>query len=811
VGVRLTHPSRKIFLSDRPETPVPTVRELFARKDWSKVPIGQPDAWPASLKTVVGLMLGSRFPMFIAWGPQLTFLYNDAYAPILGAKHPGAFGAGFQDVWSEIWQDIGPLAERALAGEATWLEDLPLVMRRHGYDEETWFTFSYSPAFDDSGAIAGVFCACTETTEKVLAVRRNAAERHRLEQLFGEAPAFMALLSGPDHVFELANKAYMQLVGYREILGKTARAALPEVEGQGFFQLLDGVYQSGEPFVGRQVPLQVQRTAGSEPEQAYVDFVYQPIRDSAGTVTGIFVTGYDVTDLHIAQDRLRIAQQAGGIGSFELYPASRTVSVSEEFCHIWGVPVTSTASVNDLFESVHPDDRERVLTGGAEIDGESLGYIEYRIIRRDNGKVRWIARRGEAIFDASSDVGRLAGVIYDITDRRLAEEALASHARNLETLNRTGAALAGDLDISSIVQRVTDAGVELIGADFGAFFYNVTDREGERLTLYTLAGADRSQFEDFGHPRPTDVFRPTFEGTAIVRSDDITKDPRYGNNSPYFGMPKNHLPVRSYLAVPVKSRGGEVIGGLFFGNKNPGVFTHAHEELINGIASQAAIAFDNARLYQEAQFEIERRRRAEEHQQLLINELNHRVKNTLAIVQSLAQQSFGKGKPADVARNAFEARLQALSTAHNLLTRKNWEEASLSDIIATAVGAAAGAAAEQVSLNGPEVILPPQTAVSVAMAVHELSTNALKYGALSVAEGSISVSWNVEANDAGGDPRLHVQWKEAGGPAVVPPEGRGFGSRMIERGLASELQGTVELKFESDGVRCTIDAPLPKE
>ncbi len=134
-------------------------------------PLGAPQHWPNSLRTIVSLMLASKFPMFVAWGPELAFIYNDAYAVILGNKHPHAMGARFEDIWREIWAEIGPLARRALAGEATWLEDLPLLMDRHGFEEQTYFTFSYSPARDDDGAIAGVFCACTETTEKVVGVQ----------------------------------------------------------------------------------------------------------------------------------------------------------------------------------------------------------------------------------------------------------------------------------------------------------------------------------------------------------------------------------------------------------------------------------------------------------------------------------------------------------------------------------------------------------------------------------------------------------------------------------------------------------------
>ncbi|BDA85541.1 hypothetical protein Sa4125_30830 [Aureimonas sp. SA4125] len=143
--------------------------------DWSNSPLGFPGDWPQCLRSVVGVMLGSKFPMFLAWGPDLGLLYNDAYAEILGTKHPEALGRLFQDVWGEIWSDILPFIETALSGHATWLENLPLRMNRRGYVEDTFFTFSYSPASDDEGHIVGMFCVCTETTAQVLAERRREA------------------------------------------------------------------------------------------------------------------------------------------------------------------------------------------------------------------------------------------------------------------------------------------------------------------------------------------------------------------------------------------------------------------------------------------------------------------------------------------------------------------------------------------------------------------------------------------------------------------------------------------------------------
>jgi PAS domain S-box-containing protein len=203
-------------------------------------------------------------------------------------------------------------------------------------------------------------------------------------------------------------------------------------------------------------------------------------------------------------------------------------------------------------------------------------------------------------FTASPLLDEAGNPIGTVIEARNVEQDKAEQAR-FDALNRAGQALASELDLSRIVQIVTDAGVQLSGAQFGAFFYNVINEAGESFLLYSLSGAERSDFDSFGHPRATQVFAPTFKGEGVVRSDDITKDPRYGKNSPHHGMPKGHLPVRSYLAVPVTSRSGEVIGGLFFAHSDVGIFTAESEQLLLGLAGQAAVAIDNARLFEAAQ------------------------------------------------------------------------------------------------------------------------------------------------------------------------------------------------------------------
>jgi signal transduction histidine kinase len=227
------------------------------------------------------------------------------------------------------------------------------------------------------------------------------------------------------------------------------------------------------------------------------------------------------------------------------------------------------------------------------------------------------------VIAPNGEIGYIIHRVEDVTDFvriKDAERAQREIARDLlrretearsraELLNRIGPALVSELESDRLVQKVTDLATQLTGAEFGALFHNVINEQGESYTLYTLSGVPREHFEKFPMPRNTAVFGPTFRGESVVRSDDITQDPRYGKNAPYYGMPPGHLPVKSYLAAPVISRSGEVLGGLFFGHSTPAIFTNQHEELIAGIAGQAGVALDNARLFEQVRRE---RIRAEE-------------------------------------------------------------------------------------------------------------------------------------------------------------------------------------------------------
>ncbi|MBA2686841.1 MAG: response regulator [Gemmatimonadaceae bacterium] len=307
-------------------------------------------------------------------------------------------------------------------------------------------------------------------------------------------------------------------------------------------------------------------------------------------------------DLHALAERLRLATESSAVGTWDYDPETDRSTWDERSGEILGIVPGQVETFTDFSRAVHPDDRQRLAQArAAALDPVGNGdyRTEYRIVLPD-GRLRWIDARGRVLFEGEGESRkplRFIGTVMDISERKETEHTLREEAQIVDTLQRIGGTLTAELKIDRIVQVVTDEATKLTNAQFGAFFYNVIDDKGEAFTLYTISGVPREAFSKFPMPRNTAVFSPTFHGTEIVRSADIRVDARYGKNEPYFGMPKGHLPVVSYLAVPVKSNTGEVIGGLFFGHEKEGVFTETSERLAIGIAGWAAVAMDNARLY----------------------------------------------------------------------------------------------------------------------------------------------------------------------------------------------------------------------
>jgi signal transduction histidine kinase len=290
--------------------------ELRARcreVDWGATPLGDVAAWPQSLRTAAQLVTAAGLPNILLWGPALTQIYNDAYAAIIGAKHPRALGRGNEEVWPEVWHINGPIFERVFAGETVNVADSLYPLARTGAQgvlEDVYLTISFSPVRDERGAVAGVLANMIETTSLVqrraLEAERERLlhalqlEESRLTAVFERAPTYLAMLRGPDFVFARVNEAYQQLVGHREVVGRPVAEVVPEAAEQGFVGLLERVVATGEPYVGREVPILLRRRPGAPPEQRFLDFIYQPLvevgPDGESRRAGVVAHGSDVTE-----------------------------------------------------------------------------------------------------------------------------------------------------------------------------------------------------------------------------------------------------------------------------------------------------------------------------------------------------------------------------------------------------------------------------------------------------------------------------------------------------------------------------------
>ena len=295
---------------------------LMRAHDWVATPLGAVEGWPAALRTTLRILLSTHHPVFLFWGAQHVCFYNDAYSRSLGPEsHPAMLGTPAQRAWREIWPVIGPQIDSVMAGgPATWHENQLIPITRHGRLDSVYWTYSYGPVDDDTapGGIGGVLVLCTETTEQVLATQRL-ADQKRWMALFDQAPGFICMLQGPEHRYSYSNRRYAELTSQRAVPGRTVQDCMPEVAEQGFIALLDEVYRSGVAHVAQSAPLKLTPADGGEPVLRYLDFVYEPTRDEAGRVTGIFVEGHDVTARTLATRELQATLEsiADGFAAFD--------------------------------------------------------------------------------------------------------------------------------------------------------------------------------------------------------------------------------------------------------------------------------------------------------------------------------------------------------------------------------------------------------------------------------------------------------------------------------------------------------------
>ena len=447
---------------------------LMRAKDWNSSSLGPTDHWPPLLKSTIRLILTSRHPMLLWWGPDLIQFYNDAYSQTMGAeRHPQALGGPGRQCWEEIWPIVGPQIDKVIAGQgSTWNQDQLVPVTRHGKREDVWWTYGYS-AIEDEDGVQGVLVVCTDVTpqrrakveleemnqalvdqirqremaqqheaiqtsqrvqaEHALHAQRE-AEGERLRALFEQAHGFMCILRGPDHVFEFANDAYMRLVGQRDLIGKSVRDALPEINDQGFYELLDSVYNSGEAYKADDLQLFLRREPDSVPAQAFLDFVYQPIC-VGGKVSGIFVQGYDATERTVARQalqrselRLREGMKAAGMVVWDWNLATGHVAFSDNAPELFGA---TWDNMPDVWRAVVPEDLsglERERLAALACNG-SYGDV-IRLVRPDNGQLIWLQLRATVVADDEGVPICIRGVSIDVSARKRAEESLREASRH---------------------------------------------------------------------------------------------------------------------------------------------------------------------------------------------------------------------------------------------------------------------------------------------------------------------------------------------------------------------------------------------
>ncbi|HUD33483.1 MAG TPA: PAS domain-containing protein, partial [Variovorax sp.] len=410
---------------------------LLAGRDWTTTPLGHPDRWPAVVRSTLATWLDSPQPMCMAWGADLRFFFNAAYAPMLGARVGSAMGQPFREVWPDVWADIEPIVERALAGVGSRFDEMPLTMTRNGYPEETWWTFTYQPLRDEEARVVGMLCTTTDVTAQVLGRRQAMRERERQQRLLQQMPGFVAVTTGPGHVFAYVNDAFRRIAGERDFIGGTVREIFPELASQGFYEMIDAVYATGRPNVVRSHPLRLSGDA----QDRYIDLLCQPTFDETGAIHGLFCGGYEVTegvtataglrrlnetleqrveertaDLMRAQDALRQSQKLEAVGQL-------TGGIAHDFNNLLTVIQGNLQVLQELPELVH-DAQARQLLGaatrasrrGAELTGKLLAFSRRQVLQ-------------PVAVDTQALLHSLAGMLRRTLDQRIRIEIEAAPQR----------------------------------------------------------------------------------------------------------------------------------------------------------------------------------------------------------------------------------------------------------------------------------------------------------------------------------------------------------------------------------------------
>ena len=529
---------------------------LMRAHDWSASPLGHPQAWPQSLTSAVGLLLSSASPMFVAWGESLGFLYNDAYAQILGSKHPSAMGAPFRSIWPEIWPDISPLVDTAMAGEAVYRENLPLVINRRGVDEQTYFTFSFFPVRDEAGRVAGLFCVVAETTSAVVAERAVRESETRFRTMADHTPV-ITWVTDPGGRCTYLNRRWYEFTGQADGAG----------EGDGW---LDAVHPDD-----RALARQAFVEANAKQADYRVDFrlrrhdgSYRWVMDAAaarvdedGRFLGYVGSVIDIGDrkdiedaLQESEARLRLALDGAKLGTWDWDLRTMRGTWSPRTVEILGASDGQDVTVERRSQSIHPDDRERVWRelSDAMQAGDDLNS-EYRVLRPD-GEVRWIASRGSLRRDEDGRPIGMAGVVMDVTARARADIALRELNETLE--HRVGQAVAEHKVLADIIAS-TDASVQAIDKNFRFIAINEPARQNYEELFGVSPAVGQSLTDTLAHlPGERD---------AAARAWSRALNGETYHEIAWWGAPTHDRRAFEMRFQPLLDTAGAVVGAHLFG------------------------------------------------------------------------------------------------------------------------------------------------------------------------------------------------------------------------------------------------------
>lgn len=755
---------------------------LIRAYDWAATPLGPPQDWPQGLQTLTGLMLTSSQPMFVVWGPERTTIYNDAYTEILAAKHP-ALGEPFDRIWHEIWDgDLAPIVARAYAGEALHMDDISLLMVRKGYPEETHFSFSYTPVRDAMGVVQGFFCPCLETTEQVLEQRRARLRTELTERL--RAPGDPA-----DLAFDAA-----------ALLGRHLRAeqaAYAEIDESGEYAVIARDWSDG-------------RMASNAGRHRIEDY-------GAGLIADLRA-GRSIAIRDVREDP-RTATP-GALASFESLGIRSFLSIP----HLRDGRLAAVLAVNAGEPRYwHPAD-----IAFAEEVAERVN------VAIERARAEAALRQSEAQLRKVLDIETVGVVFFDLVGGIVdANDAfLASIGYSRAELN------AGEVRYENLTpphwrwrDEKTIAELKAHGKA-GPYEKEYTHRDGsiiwilcadkmldehtavefvidvtERKRAEEALRESEARFRALVSSTSNMVYRMNADWSEIRQLDGRgfipdAADPHEKWMDEYVD-PEEQPRLRAAIREAVRSKGMFDMEHRMHRRDGSVGWVHSRAVPLLGEDGEIVEWFGSAT-------DISERKRAEQHQTMLMAELDHRVKNVLAVVQSIARQSLSADLDAADAAERLIGRLSALAQSHTILASSRWEGASFRTLVDSALAPYRGECAARVDVQGPDLQVTPKAAQTLTLALHELVTNAAKYGALSSRGGRLAAEWEL-VDGPEDEGRLVFRWTERGGPPVeAPPTRKGFGSRLIEQALEFELGGEVTLDFARSGLRAVLDLPLQR-